>query len=77
MFLKCKWNRKLFLKVLIHCILLDCAKQCAMKTKVGQLKDMSRSISIRKQFTIEIFFCNGMNINDIILGKYIDYELRF
>lgn len=48
-----------------------------MKTKVGQLKDMSRSISIQKQFTINIFFCNGLNINDIILGKYIDYELRF
>lgn len=57
--------------------LLDCAKQCAIKTKFGQLKEMSRSISKQKQFTINFSLCNSMNIKDIILSKYIDYLLRF
>lgn len=57
--------------------LLDCAKQCAIKTKFGQLNEMSRSISKQKQFTFNFSLCNSMNINDIILSKYIDYVLRF
>lgn len=57
--------------------LLDCEKQCAIKTKFGQLQEMSRSISKQKQFTFNISLCNSMNINDIILSKYIDFVLRF
>lgn len=57
--------------------LLDCEKQCAIKTKFGQLKEMSRSISKQKEFTFNISLCYSMNINDIILSKYIDFVLRF
>lgn len=57
--------------------LLDCEKQCAIKTEFGQLKEMSRSISKQKEFTFNISLCYSMNINDIILSKYIDFVLRF
>lgn len=33
-----KWNRNNLRNVLIQCILLECAKTCAMKSKVGLLK---------------------------------------
>lgn len=36
--------------------LLDCAKQCAIKTKFGQLNEMSRSISTQNNL-LSIFLC--------------------
>lgn len=69
-----KWYRKISIKVLIQCILQDCAKQCA---KNGKLKEMSRCISIRKRSAINFSLCNSININDIILRKYKDCVLRF